>query len=116
MLLEGLEVAFIVLAFGSTQGRVGLAALAALTAVVLVTIVGVVVHGPLSRVPENTLKLSVGVLLTTFGTFWGTEGTGARWPGGDAALPVVLVAVVLASLVSVQVLRRRHAALVPAAR
>ena len=116
VLLEGLEVAFIVLAFGSTQGRVGLAALAALTAVVLVTIVGVVVHGPLSRVPENTLKLSVGVLLTTFGTFWGTEGTGARWPGGDAALPVVLVAVVLASLVSVQVLRRRHAALVPAAR
>src|SRR5438034_7065066 len=96
VLLEGLEVAFIVLAFGSTQGRVGLAALAALTAVVLVTIVGVVVHGPLSRVPENTLKLSVGVLLTTFGTFWGTEGTGARWPGGDAALPVVLVAVVLA--------------------
>ena len=67
VLLEGLEVAFIVLAFGSTQGRVGLAALAALTAVVLVTIVGVVVHGPLSRVPENTLKLSVGVLLTTFG-------------------------------------------------
>jgi uncharacterized membrane protein len=104
--LEGLEVAFIVLTFGSTQGSIPLAALGAAGAVVLVGAAGVAVRAPLARVPENTLKYAVGVLLTTFGTFWATEGAGARWPGGDAALPVVLAFVVAMSFAFVGVLRR----------
>jgi uncharacterized membrane protein len=110
VLLEGLEVAFIVLTFGSTQGSIPLAIAGAAAAVVLVVIAGVVVRGPLSRVPENTLAFAVGVMLTTFGTFWGAEGAGVDWPGGDAALPVVLAFVVLMSLTYVAVLRRRKLA------
>src|SRR5947208_2302958 len=71
VLLEGLEVAFIVVSFGSTQGRLGLATATAATAVVVVVAVGLVVRGPLQRVPENALKFGVGILLTTFGIFWG---------------------------------------------
>src|SRR6266511_2821631 len=78
VLLEGLEVAFIVLTFGSTQGSIPLAAAGAAAAVVLVVVAGIVVHGPLSRVPENELAFAVGVMLTTFGTFWGPEGAGER--------------------------------------
>jgi uncharacterized membrane protein len=70
VLLEGLEVAFIVITFGSTQGNIGLAAIGAGAALVLVAVVGVLVHAPLSRVPENTMKFAVGVMLTTFGIFW----------------------------------------------
>jgi len=108
VLLEGLEVAFIVLTFGSTQGSIPLAIAGAVAAVVLVVIAGFVVHGPLSRVPENTLAFVVGVLLTTFGTFWGAEGAGVDWPGGDAALPVVLAFVLVMSLTYVGALRRRR--------
>jgi uncharacterized membrane protein len=110
VLLEGLEVAFIVLTFGSTQGSIPLAVAGAAAAVILVVIAGVVVRGPLSRVPENTLAFAVGVLLTTFGTFWGAEGAGVDWPGGDAALPVVLAYVLLMSLGYVGALRRRRLA------
>ena len=110
VLLEGLEVAFIVLTFGSTQGSIPLAIAGAAAAVVLVVIAGVVVRGPLSRVPENTLAFAVGVMLTTFGTFWGAEGAGVDWPGGDAALPVVLAFVVLMSFIYVAALRRRNLA------
>jgi len=110
VLLEGLEVAFIVLTFGSTQGSIPLAIAGAAAAVVLVVIAGVVVRGPLSRVPENTLAFAVGVMLTTFGTFWGAEGAGVDWPGGDAALPVVLAFVVLMSFIYVAALRRRKLA------
>src|SRR5207244_4658778 len=85
--LEGLEVAFIVLTFGSTQGSIPLAALGAGAAVVLVASVGAAVRAPLARVPANTLKYAVGAMLTTFGTFWAAEGAGARWPGGGASLP-----------------------------
>src|SRR5204862_63630 len=74
VLLEGLEVAFIVLTFGSTQGSIWLAALGAGIALVLVAVVGFLVRAPLTRVPENTLKFAVGVMLTTFGTFWAVEG------------------------------------------
>src|SRR6188472_1568435 len=80
--LEGLEVAFIVITFGSSRTHgVALAAAAAAAAFVVVTLAGVVARAPLSRVPENALKFAVGILLTTFGTFWGAEGAGARWPG-----------------------------------
>jgi len=110
VLLEGLEVAFIVITFGSTQGNIGLAALGAGIALVLVATVGVLVRAPLSRVPENTMKFAVGVMLTTFGIFWATEGVGAHWPGDDASLPGVLAFVVLLSAGSVTLLRRRRIA------
>jgi uncharacterized membrane protein len=104
--LEGLEVAFIVLTFGSTQGSIPLGALGAGAAVVLVATVGVLVRAPLARVPENTLKYVVGAMLTSFGTFWAAEGAGARWPGGDASLPAVLGFVLLLSFTLVGTLRR----------
>ena len=86
VLLEGLEVVFIVLSFGAAQHRLGLAAAAAGSALVLVAGAGVLARAPLARVPENTIKFGVGLLLTTFGTFWGAEGAGAHWPGNDLAL------------------------------
>jgi uncharacterized membrane protein len=111
VLLEGLEVAFIVLTFGSTQGSIPLAAAGAAAAVVIVVLTGVIVREPLSRVPENTLAFAVGVMLTTFGIFWGAEGAGVEWPGGDAALLGVLGFVLLVSLGYVTALRRRKLAL-----
>jgi uncharacterized membrane protein len=110
VLLEGLEVAFIVVTFGSTQGSIRLAALGAGAALVLVATVGVLVRAPLARVPENTMKFAVGVMLTTFGIFWSTEGAGAHWPGDDASLPGVLGFVVVLSFASVVALRRRRLA------
>jgi len=106
VLLEGLEVAFIVVTFGSAQGSIGLAALGAGIALVLVATVGVLVRAPLARVPENTMKFAVGVMLTTFGIFWSTEGAGAHWPGDDASLPGVLAFVILLSAAAVAMLRR----------
>lgn len=106
VLLEGLEVAFIVITFGSNQGSIPLAVLGAVAAVVLIVVAGMVVRGPLARVPENTLKFVVGILLTSFGTFWATEGAGAHWPGGDAALLVVIAAVLAAALGYTSLLRR----------
>ncbi|HBY46766.1 MAG TPA: hypothetical protein DEG70_11055, partial [Chloroflexi bacterium] len=86
MLLEGLEVIFIVMTAGVASGHLGQAAMAALAAAVIVGASGVVLRRPLSRVPENTLKFGVGLLLTTFGTFWAGEGLGIHWFGGDLAL------------------------------
>jgi uncharacterized membrane protein len=115
VLLEGLEVAFIVVTFGSTQGHLGLAAAAAVAAAVLVVAVGLVVRGPLQRVPENALKYTVGVLLTGFGTFWGAEGAGVEWPGSDAAVLGVIAFVALASFGLTWQLRRRRPTLEPSA-
>jgi uncharacterized membrane protein len=106
VLLEGLEVAFIVLTFGANQHSVALAAAAAVAAVLVVAALGFVVRAPLARVPENTMKFVVGVMLTSFGTFWGAEGAGARWPGGDAALLVITPAVAAFALALVVHLRR----------
>ncbi len=86
ILLEGLEVVFIVIAVGSGRGLVGPAALGALAACVLVLLVGAVVHKPLSRVPENTMKFGVGIMLSSFGVFWTGEGLGIAWPGQDLTL------------------------------
>lgn len=105
VLLEGLEVAFIVLTFGANQGDVRLAAFAAVLAVVAVIAAGLLARAPLARVPENSMKFVVGVLLTTFGVFWGAEGAGATWPGGDAALPVLVVVIAAASRLMVRGLR-----------
>jgi uncharacterized membrane protein len=95
VLLEGLEVVFIVLTFGSNARNVGLASIAAGCAVVLVAAAGFAVRAPLARVPENTMKFVVGIMLTSFGVFWGGEGAGAHWPGSDAALLVIIPAVAL---------------------
>lgn len=105
VLLEGLEVAFIVLTVGANQDDVPLAALAAALAVVAVVAAGLLARAPLARVPENSMKFVVGVLLTTFGVFWGTEGAGATWPGGDAALPVLVVLIAAVSWLMVRGLR-----------
>jgi uncharacterized membrane protein len=99
-------VVFIVLTFGASQHNVGLAAAAAAVAVAVVVLAGIIVRHPLSRVPENTMKFSVGVMLTSFGIFWGAEGAGAHWPGGDAALLALVPGVLLVSLGLVQWLRR----------
>ena len=112
--LEGLEVAFIVLTFGSTQGSIPLAALGAAGAIVLVAGAGAAARAPLARVPENTMKFAVGIMLTTFGVFWSAEGAGAHWPGGDAAILGVLAGVILWSVLLVVLLRRRHGELVVA--
>ena len=108
VLLEGLEVVFIVLTFGSAQGSISLAAAGAAGALVLVAAVGIAVRAPLARVPENSLKFAVGVMLTTFGIFWATEGAGAHWPGEDASILGVLGFVVLASFLFVRLLRRER--------
>jgi uncharacterized membrane protein len=98
VLLEGLEVAFIVLTFGANQHDIGLAAVAAGCAVLVIAGIGVAVRAPLARVPENTLKFIVGIMLTSFGTLWGAEGAGAHWPGSDAALLVIIPAVAVLAL------------------
>jgi uncharacterized membrane protein len=108
VLLEGLEVVFIVIAFGSAQGQLGLAAAGAGLALVVVVVAGVLAKGPLSRVPENTIKFGVGLLLTSFGCFWGAEGAGVDWPGDELSLLGVIAFFALASLVLVRELHRRR--------
>jgi uncharacterized membrane protein len=108
VLLEGLEVVFIVIAFGSAQGRLGLAALGAAAAVVLVVAAGLLLHRPLSRVPENAIKFAVGLLLTSFGCFWAAEGVGVDWPGDELSLLGVIAFQSAVSYALVQLLRRQH--------
>jgi uncharacterized membrane protein len=113
VLLEGLEVVFIVVTFGATQGRLPLAAAAAVSAVVLVVAVGFVVRAPLERVPENTIKFAVGLLLTSFGIFWGGEGAGVSWPGEDLAILGILAFLALVSFALVRRLRQQRLAAFP---
>ena len=98
VLLEGLEVAFIVVTFAAAPGTFPLVVSGAVAAVVLVGIAGVFLHRPLSAVPENTMKFAVGLLLTSFGMFWGAEGAGVDWPGGDGAILALLAFLALVSL------------------
>jgi len=88
--LEGLEVVVIVITLGTTGGHIGLAALSAGAAVVLVAAVGAVLARQLAGVPENAMKMSVGLMLVSFGTFWSGEGLGVHWPGSDLAIPVLV--------------------------
>jgi uncharacterized membrane protein len=121
VLLEGLEVVFIVLTFGLNADSIPLAAAGAGAAAVLVLVAGVILHRPLARIPENTLKFTVGVLLSTFGTFWAIEGLGLftpgraslEWPGGDWALLVLLATWLACSRLAVVILRRPPASTVP---
>jgi uncharacterized membrane protein len=112
VLLEGLEVVFIVLTFGAAQGRIWLAALAAAAALIVVVVTGVLVRRPLEQVPENTIKYAVGLLLSTFGVFWSGEGAGVDWPGGDLAIIGILAFLGLVSWLYVN--RLRHQRLVAA--
>jgi uncharacterized membrane protein len=106
VMLEGLEVVFIVLTFGANAKNVGLASIAAGCAVVLVAAAGFAVRAPLARVPENTMKFVVGIMLTSFGVFWGGEGAGAHWPGSDAALLVIIPAIALFAIGLTALLRQ----------
>ena len=110
VLLEGLEVVFIVITFGANQGNVGAAVIGAAAAVAVVAVTGIAVRAPLAKVPENAMKFAVGIMLTSFGIFWGAEGAGVSWPGQDAALLVLVPVVVLVSLGYTALLRRPRAA------
>ncbi|MEI6219806.1 MAG: hypothetical protein WCP71_00690 [Actinomycetes bacterium] len=112
VLLEGLEVAFIVLTFGTIDHKVGLASIAALAAVAIVVVTGFALRTPLSKVPENTMKFGVGILLTAFGIFWGAEGSAGaskKWPGDNWAVLGLIVGVSIFSFILVQVLKVMHA-------
>ena len=117
VLLEGLEVVFIVITFGLNADSIPLAAAGAGAAGALVLATGAIVHRPLARVPENTIKFAVGLLLSTFGTFWAVEGLGAvgegsaslEWPGGDLAILALLAVWSSVSYATVTALRRRLA-------
>ena len=113
--LEGLEIVFIVITFGVNGDSIGLAVLGAALGGAIVVIAGFALHRPLARVPENTIKFAVGLMLSTFGTFWSVEGLGwfapgeasLDWPGGDAALPILLVLWALLAWAAVRVLSAR---------
>ena len=116
-LLEGLEVALIIVAVASganVKGALGLAAAGAAAAFLIVGAVGAALRNPLARVPENLLKLVVGVMLTTFGTFWAGEGLGIKWPGGEAFVLVVLAALIVYTAILIAVLRPKAVAALPA--
>ncbi len=114
VLLEGLEVAFIVITFGTSAATpvcskacgIGSAAIGAAVAGILVILAGVLVRSPLKQVPENTLKFVVGVMLTTFGTFWGGEGLGVSWPYADAFLLALAVLYLVVSFILIAWLRQ----------
>jgi uncharacterized membrane protein len=103
-------VVFIVITFGDNQRDLGAAVVGAAIAVVVVAATGIAVRAPLAKVPENALKFLVGIMLTSFGTFWGAEGAGVKWPGNDAALLVLVPVVAVISLGYAAWLRRAHRA------
>ncbi|MGB3327627.1 MAG: hypothetical protein WBA46_01660 [Thermomicrobiales bacterium] len=108
--LEGLEVAFIVLTFGTAHGSIPLAAAGATAGLVIVAVTGLFIHAPLSRVPENTMKYWVGVTLTTFGIYWVGEGLHVTWPGETVALLWILAVMVLGSFALIRMLSSRRQA------
>jgi uncharacterized membrane protein len=102
--LEGLEAAIIVVTFGAAAGQLPVAFASAGAAVVSVALLGVIIHRPLTRIPENTLKLGVGLLLSSFGTFWVVEGLGAEWPGSDLAILGIAATYLLVTLLIIWLL------------
>jgi uncharacterized membrane protein len=113
VLLEGLEVVFIVIAVSAGRGVLIPVSIAALAACLLIAAIGLAVHQPLARVPENVLKFAVGVMLSSFGVFWTGEGLGVAWPGGDLAIVAFMAVFLGAALVAVAVLDSRGAAASP---
>ncbi len=107
VLLEGLEVVFIVIAVGAGRGLLWPAAGGALAAAVVVLGIGALIHRPLARVPENTLKFGVGVMLSAFGVFWTGEGLGVSWPAADLSLVWFAGAFLATGLISVALIRAR---------
>jgi uncharacterized membrane protein len=105
VLLEGLEVAFIVVTFGGTTNQLGVAAVAGIAAVVVVGALGLSIQPVVRRIPRSALQLVVGLLLTTFGTFWAVEGAGVSWPGQDAAILYLLALYAAVAAVAIAVLR-----------
>ena len=105
VLLEGIEVVLVVVGLGASDHRLGLAAATAATAAVVVAVAGAILARQLSAVPENTIKLGVGVMLMSFGTFWVGEGAGVHWPGSDLAIVVLVGTFALAAGVGVLWLR-----------
>ncbi len=106
MLLEGLEVVFVVIAVGAGRGLLVPASIGAVAACALVAVVGLVVHRPLARVPENALKFTVGVMLSAFGLFWTGEGLGVSWPGADLAILAFAALLVLVAALAIVPLKR----------
>ena len=115
VLLEGLEVAFIVVTFGVTGGELPAAVIAGVGAVVVVGGIGFVARRAVSRIPRSLLQLIVGILLTSFGTFWSLEGIGVDWPGGDVAIIGLILVYAATALLYITAERRRLFGLVPVA-
>src|SRR5258707_11328159 len=105
MLLEGLEVVFVGIAVGAGRGLLVPASIGALAACALVAAVGVAVRRPLPRVPENTLKFTVGVMLSAFGVFWTGEGLGVPWPGEDLAILGIAALFLIVAVPAVRLVR-----------
>ena len=109
VVLEGVEVVVIVIGVGAVGDMLLPASVGALAACVLVMFIGLLLHRPLARVPENTLKYIVGIMLTAFGWFWFGEGVGIRWPFADAAILCLMALLYLTSVVAVRAIRRVRA-------
>jgi Ca2+/H+ antiporter, TMEM165/GDT1 family len=108
VMLEGIEVVFIVVAIGATSGSLAPPAIGAGIALVAVILLGVILHRPLEVIPENALKFAVGVLLCAFGTFWTGEGIGIAWPGEDWSILALIAGFLVAAGAAVQICRARH--------
>ena len=106
--LEGLEVVIVVLTLGISNHKLALAALAALAAVVLVALAGVVLSKQLSNVPENAMKMGVGLMLVSFGTFWSGEGLGVGWPFADGSIPLLVLVYGAVSYGIIKVLAKQY--------
>jgi len=115
VLLEGLEVAFIVVTFGAGSNQFGAAVVGGVGAVVIIGAIGFSLHQTVRRIPRSFLQLVVGILLTTFGTFWSLEGLGVEWPAGDGAILGLLALYVLTGATYIALERRRTLGLRPAA-
>jgi Ca2+/H+ antiporter, TMEM165/GDT1 family len=107
VVLEGIEVVFVVIAVGAGRGLLWPASLGALAACAIVLLIGIVVHKPLSRIPENTLKFGVGVMLSAFGVYWTGEGLGIAWPGHDLAIVAFALIFLAVGLIVASALRSK---------
>ena len=106
VLLEGLEIAIIVVSFGATAGQTGIALVGAIAAIVLIGFLGFAVKGPVTRIPRSLLQLVVGTLLTSFGTFWSLEGLGVDWPQSDLDVLALIIVYSIAAMLYIQIERR----------
>jgi len=115
VVLEGLEIAFIVVTFGAGANQLGVAVIGGVGALIIVGGIGFALHQTVRQIPRSLLQLIVGILLTTFGTFWAIEGLGIDWPAGDAAIPVLLALYIVTALTYITLERNRALGLRPAA-